>query len=100
MRLHHKATRSTTAEESRNIQSRLVNNLEKAIKKSFNEYSFVRFRELGLELGLRIRFRARVRIRVRVRDSDGIQNFKNRFSFVSNSLTTVLVLGFKVLRTG
>ena len=32
--------------------------------------------------------------------SDGIQNFKNRFSFVSNSLTTVSVLGFKVLRTG
>ena len=32
--------------------------------------------------------------------NDGIQNFKNRFSFVSNSLTTVSVLGFKVLRTG
>ena len=32
--------------------------------------------------------------------SDGIENFKNRFSFVSNSLTTVSVLGFKVLRTG
>ena len=31
---------------------------------------------------------------------DGIQNFKNRFSFVSNSLTTVSVLGFQVLRTG
>ena len=29
-----------------------------------------------------------------------IQNFKNRFSFVSNLLTTVSVLGFKVLRTG
>ena len=35
-----------------------------------------------------------------VTSSDGIQNFKNRFSFVSNSLTTVSVLGFKVLRTG
>ena len=32
--------------------------------------------------------------------SDGIQNFKNRFSFVSNPLTTVSVLRFKVLRTG
>ena len=35
-----------------------------------------------------------------VKTIDGIQNFKNRFSFVSNSLTTVSVLGFKVLRTG
>ena len=35
-----------------------------------------------------------------VTSSDGIQNFKNRFSFVSNSLTTVSVLGFKVLRAG
>ena len=35
----------------------------------------------------------------RVVTSDGIQNFKNRFFFVSNSLTTVSVLGFKVLRT-
>ena len=37
---------------------------------------------------------------IRVVTSDGIQSFKNRFSFVSNSLRTVSVLGFKVLRTG